>query len=146
MVLICGNGEQLIDERNNKLEKFEPISSWSSNEKYTIESNDQSNSDEAIENFDIDEQNAYGTESVPIDLSNDISVNQMLADQGAPVNPDAEIFDIHEYNMNRQQAERGAALQKISQDGPKYSNEAIEYMPFYHTNANKQPKIVIDEK
>lgn len=138
---------QPIDERNNnKLEKFEPISSWSSNEKYAIESNEQSNNDEAIENFDIDEPNAYGTEPVPIDLSNDISVNQMLADQGAPINPDAEIFDIHEYNIDRQQAERGAALQTLSQDRKKYSNEAIEYMPFYHMNAKKQQKNVIDKK
>lgn len=146
MVLIYGNGEQLIDEGINKLEKFEPISSWSSKEKYAIESNEQSNNDEAIEHFDIDEQNAYGTEPVPIDLSNDIAVNQMLADQGAAVDPDAEIFDIHEYNMDRQQAERGAALQTLSQDRSKHSNEAIEYMPFYHTNANKPPQIVIDEK
>lgn len=29
----------------------------------------------------------------PIDLRNDIYVNQLLADAGAPINPDAEIFD-----------------------------------------------------
>lgn len=33
-------------------------------------------------------------QSVPIDLSNDIEVNHMLADQGAPTNPDAEVFEV----------------------------------------------------
>lgn len=31
--------------------------------------------------------------SSPIDLSRDIYVNQLLADAGAPTNPDAEVFD-----------------------------------------------------
>lgn len=29
----------------------------------------------------------------PVDLSNDIYVNQLMADAGAPINPDAEVFD-----------------------------------------------------
>lgn len=146
-VSICDGGEQVIDdeinEPNNKLEKFEPLS-WSSNEKYSIGSGEQKhNNDEALENFDIDEQYAHGTEQVPIDLSNDIAINQMLADQGAAENPDAEVFDIHEYNFDRQQSPRGAAMQAHSAEE---QNEAIEYMPFYHTNANKRQQIVVDEK
>lgn len=46
----------------------------------------------------------------PFDLSNDINVNQMMADQGAPHNPDAEVFDVNDkqksyykYNVERQQ-------------------------------------------
>lgn len=39
-------------------------------------------------------------ESVPVDLSNDILVNQMMADQGAPVNPDAEIFNVDTFGSD----------------------------------------------
>lgn len=141
-VLICGNGEQVMDEGNNKLEKFEPLSSWSANEKYAIESNEQNTHDDAIETFDIDEQPADSTEQVPIDLSNDIAVNQMLADQGAAVDPDAEVFDIHEYNIDRQQPHKSAESQAHSQE---QQNEAMEYLPFYHTNTNQRQKIVIDK-
>lgn len=38
----------------------------------------------------------YAPESVPVDLSNDIAVNDMLADQGF-VDPDAEVFDVNEF-------------------------------------------------
>jgi hypothetical protein len=48
-------------------------------------------------NFDFENSNNnhhmnehYNPE--PIDLSNDIAINQMLADQGAPHNPDAEFI------------------------------------------------------
>lgn len=40
-------------------------------------------------------------ESVPVDLSNDIDVNQMLADQGAPTNPDAEVFAPETFSYNQ---------------------------------------------
>lgn len=36
----------------------------------------------------------------PVDLSNDIYVNQLLADAGAPANPDAEVFDPIEAEIN----------------------------------------------
>lgn len=42
-----------------------------------------------------------GYESVPIDLSNDIAVNDIMADQAAPVNPDAELFDVEELTSKR---------------------------------------------
>lgn len=29
----------------------------------------------------------------PVDLTRDIYVNQLMADAGAPINPDAEVFD-----------------------------------------------------
>lgn len=147
MVLFCGNGEQIIDEannvQNNKFEKFEPLS-WFSNEKYAIPTNEHNNNDDAIENFDIDDQYAYGTEQIPIDLSNDIAVNQMLADQGAAINPDAELFDVNEYNVDGKQSQKeAAALQSVSKE---QQNEAIEYLPFHHTNANQRQKLVIDKK
>lgn len=143
LVFTCGDLEQVIDDKNNKLEKFEPMSSWSSNEKYEIGSNEENHNDDSIENFDIDEPNADGTEQVPVDLSNDIAINQMLADQGAAVDPDAEVFDIHEYNIVRQQSQKSASMQALSEEK---EQEAIEYVPFYHTDANKRQSIVIDRK
>lgn len=72
----------------------------------------------------------------PVDLSNDIAVNQMLADQGAPFNPDAEIFNVHEYDAsaggssaeNRQQQQQ----QKQQQESQSY-----EYLPYYYVNQNQ---------
>lgn len=45
-------------------------------------------------------------ESFPVDLSNDIAINQMLLDQGAPFNPDAEIFSIDELDQQQQLEQR----------------------------------------
>lgn len=45
-------------------------------------------------------------EQFPVDLSNDIAVNQMLADQGAPFNPDAEIFDVNDFAIELQRNSR----------------------------------------
>lgn len=134
--------KQTIVDGNNKLEKFEPVS-WSSKEKYEIASNEHDRHDDAIENFGSDEEDADGTEQAPVDLSNDIAINQMLADQGAPMNPDAEVFDINEYNADRQQSRKGTAMQALSQD---QQAEAIEYVPFYHTNLKNQQNTVIDKK
>lgn len=53
---------------------------------------ENTNQDNNIYGNDID---LYAPESVPVDLSNDIAVNDMLADQGF-VDPDAEVFDVNE--------------------------------------------------
>lgn len=37
--------------------------------------------------------------SIPIDLSNDIAINDILAAEGAPQNPDAEVFSVHEVHQ-----------------------------------------------
>lgn len=42
----------------------------------------------------------------PVDLSNDIAINQMLLDQGAPFNPDAEIFSIDKHDQQEQQQQQ----------------------------------------
>lgn len=42
-------------------------------------------------------------ERFPVDLSNDIAINQMLLDQGTPFNPDAEIFSIDRHDQQLQQ-------------------------------------------
>lgn len=62
----------------------------------------------------------------PVDLSNDIAVNQMLADQGAPFNPDAEIFNVHEYDAGRKRA----------QEPYNTDNQSFEYMPYYYVRPN----------
>ncbi|KAK5643176.1 hypothetical protein RI129_007021 [Pyrocoelia pectoralis] len=45
------------------------------------------------------EDNSLNAELIPPpDLTNDINVNQILADSGAPTNPDAEVFDVTGHN------------------------------------------------
>lgn len=77
------------------------------------------NSNEEIENEDI--------EMVTHDLSGDIAINQMLADQGASHNPDAEVFDINQFDVS-----------KISshQDKSSSEQESFDYQPYQ--NFNKQ--------
>lgn len=44
------------------------------------------------------------------DLSNDILVNQYMADAGHPVNPDAEILDDVEYQLQKKTAKYGVLI------------------------------------
>lgn len=63
------------------------------------EHNANSNSEwssQADNNIYANDIDLYAPESVPVDLSNDIAVNDMLADQGF-VDPDAEVFDVNEF-------------------------------------------------
>lgn len=68
----------------------------------------------------------------PIDLSNDIAVNQMLADQGAPYNPDAEIFNVHEYDAGQQRTV------PTSQEELSLESKSFEYSPYYYVNQQNQ--------
>ncbi|XP_055847205.1 uncharacterized protein LOC129912775 [Episyrphus balteatus] len=52
-------------------------------------------------------------ESVPIDLSNDIAINDIMADQAAPVNPDAELFDVEELTLGQDEPKRLELLADI---------------------------------
>lgn len=88
-------------------------------------------------NFEIDELNSNHVndkleafESIPIDLSNDIAVNQIQADQGAPVNPDAEIFDPMQVPPH------------IA------SNQPFEYQPYYQRHREFYPRTqpIVNEK
>lgn len=47
-----------------------------------------------IESFEDSNDIETINQPKPIDLSNDIYVNQLMADAGALTNPDAEVFDI----------------------------------------------------
>lgn len=133
--------KQVIDdgsnEENGKLEKFESMASWLPKEvPYTIGSDETNTNDDTIESFDIDD-----AEHVPVDLTNDIAINQMLADEGAAVNPDAEIFDIHQYHVNREDE-----VDNEPKSTDKERDEAVEYLPFYPANMGKIQKMVVDQK
>lgn len=69
-------------------------------------------------------------ESVTYDLTNDIAINQMLADQGASYNPDAEVFDISQYHPE------GAASSKEHKE-----QESFDYSPYPHQTPDKRPNI-----
>lgn len=57
----------------------------------------ESQSPASFENNDIETL----SNERPIDISRDIYVNQLMADAGAPVNPDAEIFDPIDSQISR---------------------------------------------
>lgn len=63
------------------------------------DNNHQSNTFYAVAANENNDDRDEETLMVPVDLSNDIAINQMLADQGAIHNPDAEVFDIHQFGM-----------------------------------------------
>lgn len=154
-------------ENSNELERFESLTSseWNqinkqhaSNEAletfdktFNVDVNTQRNDNgNGNDNENNIEFNGNGNErgaldefdnKVPIDLSNDIAVNQMLADQGAPFNPDAEVFDVNEFNKNnnnnnRQQwaPERYQSLQQEQhQQQPHH-----QYHPYQHQHQQQQ--------
>ena len=53
----------------------------------------------SIEPFESFEDNSVDSVYRPPDLSRDTYVNQIMADAGAPINPDAEVFSSAEYNV-----------------------------------------------
>lgn len=73
---------------NNRLEEFMPNNS-PANE----------NAWESMEDELDTEQNINVNGHYPVDLSNDIAINQMAADQGVPYDSDAEIFSIDEHHL-----------------------------------------------
>lgn len=96
-------------------------------------------SDEAY-NYDVSFNNdnddktvldVYDVNNVPVDLSNDVAVNQMLADEGAPADPDAEVFNVNEYEFNKQNQHRDAIQQKPHDAS--VEGYPVEYSPFYLT-------------
>lgn len=140
--------DEPINDNDNKLKKSESLTGpvivtpddmsidlsapHSSNDHYfdvhkweTFEDNDSNEvnkNDDYVEIGNLDEYD----NNFPVDLSNDIAINQMLADQGAPFNPDAEIFNVHEYDAGR----------KRSQEQYNTENQSFEYMPYYYVRPN----------
>ncbi|XP_018574240.1 uncharacterized protein LOC108913215 [Anoplophora glabripennis] len=71
--------------------------------KYSTNLGPEWNDVESIETFEDNSITPHQYPPRPIDLSDDIRVNQILADSGAPINPDAEfIYDIREPQNLRQ--------------------------------------------
>lgn len=137
-------------EEANEIKK-ESLSTVTKAEKIDIESlssepaDQKSNewADIELENSD-DHQNTYyevnnndnsNEEQVTQNLLHDIEINQMLADQGATHNPDAEVFDINQYDFNRDISGVSAHEDKEPQQ------ESFDYLPYYH-RTDKRPSIV----
>lgn len=100
---------------------------WSDIELANVD--DQQNTYYEVKN---NENDSDEVEEVTYNLANDIAINQMLADQGASYNPDAEVFDITQFEMNR-----GAS--RIASPEEK---DSFDYLPYHHHNTNKRPTII----
>lgn len=84
-------------------------------------------------NNDSDEE----TIMVPVDLSNDIAINQMLADQGAVHNPDAEVFDIHQFGMKIHDDSKLS-----SSENRETKQDSFDYLPYHHHHTAEQPQSI----
>lgn len=51
--------------------------------------------------YEVNNDNDSSGEELTHDLTNDIEINQMLADQGVTYNPDAEVFDINQFEVSK---------------------------------------------
>lgn len=74
---------------------------------------------------------------VPVDLSNDIAINQMLADQGASHNPDAEVFDIHQFGIQVHDD-----LKLSSPENRETNQNSFDYLPYHHHYTAEQPQSI----
>lgn len=102
-----------------------------------IETNDRDNDDKANTYYEINSNNE-NSEEVQVDLSNDIAINPMLLDQGAPYNPDAEPFDINEFNAQNQHD-----VSHLSSQATKDSQqESFDYLPYHHQTGDKRQSII----
>lgn len=135
-----------ITQNDNKLKKFESLSgpimvipgsdetdaphpSNGHHDEHKWETFEYNDSNEFNKNNHHDDSSSLDEydNNFPVDLSNDIGVNQMLADQGALYNPDAEIFNVHEYDAGRQRP----------QEEPNTDGQSFEYMPFHYASQNQ---------
>lgn len=85
--------------------------------------------------YEVNEENNDSNEDreqVTHDLTNDIAINEMLADQGAAYNPDAEIFDINQFELSK----------ISSQEEKKPQQESFDYLPYQHHTIDKRPSTV----
>lgn len=145
-----GNGNDAKKESltMNNLEKIE-IESLSlegedqkSNEAENVNSeknayyvvNNERDREELEESGEENEENAV--DEVTHDLTNDIAINQMLADQGAAYNPDAEVFDINQFEMDRDVSKVSSHEEKEPQQ------ESFDYLPYQYQTFEKRPGTV----
>lgn len=71
--------------------------------------------------YQVNNNENSNEEDITHDLTNDIAINQMLADQGASYNPDAEFFDISQYQPEGYVS---------SQENKEPPQESIDYLPY----------------
>lgn len=90
--------------------------------------------------YEIDKpDNDSGEElTVPIDLSNDIAINQMLADQGGHYDPDAEIFDIHQYEPKSNDNTKLSTADETEDS----KTESFDYLPYHHQTTDQRQSII----
>lgn len=86
-------------------------------------------SDENVD--DSKEENIEIEIDTPIDLTNDIAINQMLADQGATHDPDAETFDVNLYNLEAEELDVSPEVNSDTE--PK----SFDYLPYHHQNTGE---------
>lgn len=145
-----GSNEELIDSGENiNVVKKQSLSMRKQDveiESLSSEAADRKSDEWAnIELGNVDEQqNTYyevnnnendsdEVENVTYDLTNDVAVNQMLADQGASYDPDAEVFDITQFEMNREDSRLSSPEEKEQQQ------ESFDYLPYHHQTSDKRP-------
>lgn len=92
-------------------------------------SKETSNEHNEGENFEIEID-------VPVNLSNDIAINQMLADQGATPDPDAETFDVNLYNVD---AEDILKSDEVDNDP---EPKSFDYLPYHHKSTGETHSII----
>lgn len=139
------NGNQNDKRQNNKFEKLEslslPVAEFQTEQEREPSSDEAYNYDVSFNNDNEDKTvlDVYDVNNVPVDLSNDIDINQMLADQGAPTETDAEVFIVNEYKFEEQSQQRNAVQQKPHDVS--VEDHPIEYSPFYRTDDNRRSDI-----
>lgn len=129
------SGDQNDKRENNKFEKLKslslPFAEFGTGSEQT--SDEAYNYHGSFNNVNDDKTvlDVYDVNNVPVDLSNDIAVNQMLADEGAPADPDAEVFKVNEYEFDEQNQHRDAIQQKPHDES--VEGYPVGYSPFHHT-------------
>lgn len=124
--------ESLPSEKENK-----KSDEWSEIELENVDDNKKNTY------YQVNNENSNGenedddVETVTYDLTDDIAINQMLADQGAPYNPDAEIFDINQFDLGKSAPKTNSNENKQTPD-----QESFDYQPYHHQNFDKQTSTI----
>lgn len=129
--------EESPESSEHDRESLSVETSLGPNEWYNIEievngsqsSKGTSNENNEGENFEIEID-------VPVNLSNDIAINQMLADQGATPDPDAETFDVNLYNVD---AEDILKSDEVDND---QEPKSFDYLPYHHKSTGETHSII----
>lgn len=144
-----GSKEELIDSAENiNIVKKQPLSirkedveieslsseaaDRKSDEWANIEIGNVNEHEKTYYEVNNNENDSDEVENVTYDLTNDIAVNEMLAD-GASYNPDAEVFDITQFEMNREDSKLSSPEEKEPQQ------VSYDYLPYHYQTSDKRP-------